>query len=521
MNRSLLIITTILVPLLLSGCPKTETNPPTLSLHPVGTGPFVFKKWERNQKIILIANPKHWDGVPKVKKLVVIPVRENSTRLAKLRAGEIQVLDGLRPSDALGLANDRDIQILRQPGMNMGYLAMNVEKAPFDNVKVRQAVALIIDKNKIIQLNFQGFAIPALNPMPPSFYGYDTTAKLNPPNLEKAKKLMAESGLKLPVKTELWHMPNPRPYMTEPKKIALLIRESLKKIGIEVELVHKKWEFYLKETKEGKHPMCLLGWTADVADPDNFLNLLLGAGNIGKTNVSRYANKEVAMILTKAQSTVNKAERSQLYQRAQQIIRREAPMVPLVHSDQLMAYRKNVKGFNLHATGRKDFDKVDAGQDAIVFARGGDSSKLDPVFVDDGESVAICTNVYETLVRYKRSGTELEACLATSWKQSSDGLEWTFELRKGVLFHDGTPFDADAVIFNFERITKKDHPFYDNAILNQSLYASISKLEKLGSHQVKFILSRPVASFLGNLTVYTAMIASPTAIKQSKGSPKQ
>lgn len=522
MKNRVILSVGLMATLFLAGCPKKSTTDgraetsKKLIEHPVGTGPFVFKKWNRDENIVLTSNAEYWGGAPKVKTLIVVPVTENSTRLEKLKKGEIQVLDGLRPADAKGLKGNADIKVLRQPGMNMGYLAMNVEKAPFNNKKVRQAVAAIIPKNEIIRLNFEGFATAAVNPMPPNFYGWDDSGKVEAPNFAKAKKLMAESGLKLPITTELWHMPNPRPYMTEPNKIALLIRESLKKIGIEASLVTKKWEFYLSETKKGNHPMCLLGWTADVADPDNFLYLLLGKDNIGATNVARYANKEVNDLLIKAQSTISLKERSAIYKKVQQIIRDEAPMVPLVHADQLMAYRSNVKGFNLHATGRKDFDKVDLGKETLVFARGGDSSKLDPAFVDDGESVAICTSVYEGLVRYKRGSTDIEPCLATSWKQSKDGKEWTFELRKGVKFHDGTPFNAEAVIFNFERLVKKDNPYHDEAMLNQNLYKAITKIEKVGDHTVKFVLDSPVASFLGNLTVYTAMMASPKAIKRSK-----
>lgn len=499
----------------LSGCPSKSPGPKPLVSNPVGTGPWVFKKWVKDQKLIYEANPNYWGEKPKAKKLIMVPIKENNSRLLQLESGAAQILDGLRPADARKKASDPKIEILHQAGMAMGYLAMNNDVPPFDNPKVRKAVALAIDRRKIVELNFQGYATPAGTPVPPGLLGHVPELKATDPDIERAKALIKESGVETPIKTELWHMPIPRPYMPEPKKIAILIAESLRSIGIEAELVSKKWEIYLKETKEGKHPMCLLGWTADVADADNFLYVLLGKDNIGSTNVSRYANEEVLDLLLRAQSAIKDSERAALYRKAQEIIYAENPIVPLVYADQLMAYRKDVKGFYLHATGRKDFDTVAMSGDTIVFARGGDASRLDPALVDDGESVVSCWGVYESLVRYKRgSASELEPCLATAWTVSDDGKTYTFDLRKGVQFHDGTPFDADAVIFNFNRLIDDKNPYHDVTMQNLPLYAAIEKLEKLDSHKVRFVLSRPVASFLGNLTIYTAYIVSPTALKQ-------
>lgn len=515
---------------LITGCPgpkKGGKNGPKgagktgpISQHPVGTGPFIFKTWKRDSRIVLEANPDYWGGKAKFDKMVVIPVKEHSTRLAKLEEGSVHILDGLRPTDAKALAGNKSIKVLRQPGLNMGYLSMNVEKAPFNNKKVRQAVALCIDKEKIIKLNYQGYASAAIHPMPPSMLGYDKSIVIGERDLDKAKTLIAESGVKLPIKTELWHMPIARPYMPEPKKIATLIRENLKEIGIEAELVTKKWEFYLKETKEGKHPMCLLGWTADVVDPDNFLYVLLGKDNINGTNVSRYANPKINTAFHKAQKMVFEKRRDRLYRKVLAVLADEVPMVPLVHSDQLMAYRSNVKGFHLHQTGTKTFKDVEAGTKTLVFARGGDSAKLDPARIDDGESVVIVRQVYEPLVKYDQGSTKIVPCLATKWEANAAKTEWTFELRQGVKFHDGTPFNADAVIFNFDRIINEKNPHHPVDVQNKNLYSAITKIEKLGDHKVKFVLSEPVATFLGNLTVYTAHIVSPTAIKQGEKTSK-
>src|SRR2546429_462058 len=94
----------------------------------------------------------------------------------------------------------------------------------------------------------------------------------------------------------------------------------------------------------------------------------------------------------------------------------------------------------------------------VAFARGADSQKLDPGDVDDGESIKVLVNITEGLVRFKAGSADLEPCLATSWRISPDGLTYTFKLRPGVKFHDGTPLDANAALFSFQRQMDPNHP---------------------------------------------------------------
>lgn len=496
--------------------PKEQSkSKKSLSEHPVGTGPFIFRHWQRTQKLVLQANPNYWGGKPDFDSLIMVPVKENTTRQLKLENGDIQVLDGISPRSAKELASRDDVTLIRRPGMNIGYLAFNTEKAPFNNPKVRQAISLVINKEKIVELNFQGFGQVASQVVPKAIADFQWPAQSGP-NLEKAKQLLKESGVKLPLQTELWHMPNPRPYMPEPQKMALLIREDLAKIGIEANLVKKTWSFYLRETKAGVQPLCLLGWTADVADPDNFLNVFFASENIGQTNISRYQNKTVDELLKKAEADVDQSKRLQLYRQIEEIIRQDCPIVPLVSADQLKATRKDTTGFEVHSTGRMDFAKIKSPRKVVVFARGGEASKLDPALIDDGESVVVCRAVYEPLVRYARDSLTIEPCLATSWTKSENGKNWFFELRKGVKFHDGTDFDAEAVCVNFQRILDANNRNSSKLILNRNLYRCIDKVVAKSKYQVEFQLHNASATFLTNLTIYTAHIVSPRALKSTK-----
>ncbi|HHW42047.1 MAG TPA: ABC transporter substrate-binding protein [Syntrophomonadaceae bacterium] len=152
-------------------------------------------------------------------------------------------------------------------------------------------------------------------------------------------------------------------------------------------------------------------------------------------------------------------------------------------------------------------------KDTLVFAQGADPRGLDPALVDDGESAKVIANVFETLVKYKEDSTEIEPCLATSWEKSADGKEWTFKLRRGVKFHDGTDFDAYAVKFTVDRQlppqVTADMPYASFT------FGPVKEVQVVDKYTVKFILKEPYAPFLANLAMsLAAPIVSPAAVKK-------
>jgi peptide/nickel transport system substrate-binding protein len=336
----------------------TKAGMKDMDLKPVGTGAFVFKAWEKDQKIVLEANKDHFRGRPHLDRVIMVVVRENAGRFEQLKAGKLHVIDGLTPATAKDVAAQKDLVLARQTGMNLGYLAFNCEKKPFDDPRVRRAVALAVDRKRIVELNYTGLGEAARNPMPPFVPGWDESAPDPKPDLEAAKKLLAEAGVTTPLEVELWHMPNPRPYMPEPLQTALVIQDDLKKIGIECKLVREEWKQHLAKTKKGAHQLCTLGWIGDTSDADNFLYILLAKDNIDATNVSRYADAEVNEKLRAAQTESDRTKRLAIYKEVQKKLREDMPLVPLVHADQLAATRANVKGFKLHPTGRREWKNV-------------------------------------------------------------------------------------------------------------------------------------------------------------------
>ncbi len=327
---------------------------------PTGTGPFRFVEWVKDDRIVLERNPDYWGAKPYLDRVVFRSIPENTVRLLALETGEIAGMDGINAELAKRLEGNQGFTLLKQPGMNVGYLAMNMDKPPFDKLEVRQALNHAVQRDAIVAGLYGGYGTPAVNPMPPTLWGYNRSVVGYGYDPAKAKELLAAAGFPNGFKTELWAMTGPRPYMPDPLKVAEAIQSDLKAVGIDATLKTLEWGTYLDQVQGGKHPLCLLGWTGDNGDPDNFLYVLLGKAStrLPAQNVAFYRSDEVDGLLRQAQEESDVAQRTALYEQAQALIHRDAPWVPIAHMTQLFGFRRNVHGFPRHPTGKVRFRSV-------------------------------------------------------------------------------------------------------------------------------------------------------------------
>ena len=344
----------------------------TLGENPIGTGPFKFVQWDRNDQIVLSANDTHWAGKPALNRLIFRSIPDNAMRLAELQAGNLHVMEFPNPDEIPLIQGDPQLALLMQPSLNTGYVAMNMEKPPFDNLQVRLAINHAINKAEIIERLYRGLAIPAKNPIPPTLWSYDHSIEDYAYDSELAKQLLAEAGYPDGFETTLWALPVPRPYIPDGMAMAMAIQSDLQNVGINTNIVTYDWATYLEKTANGEHDMAMLGWIADVADPDNFLYTLLSIPNAekpGAYNISFYRNEELQRILEIARTTtdedIREAElrsgsritdrdvRIELYQQAQAIVHRDAPWVPLAHAQRILVINKDVKNLKLSPLGWK------------------------------------------------------------------------------------------------------------------------------------------------------------------------
>lgn len=330
--------------------------------NPVGTGPFVFKEWKRSDSITLDKNPNYWqEGLPKMDQVIIRSIPDNTARYNALQNGEIDMMEDLSPDDLATLEANPALQKINRPPFNVAYLGFNTTKKPFDDPKVRVALNYAVDKQGLIDAFFAGQAQPAVNPIPPTLWGYNKSVEDYPYDLAKAKQLLADAGYPNGLDQELtfYAMPVPRPYMPDGRKVAEVIQASFEQIGVKVKIESPEWATYLEDLKNGtKDDLFIIGWTGDNGDPDNFFYPLLDKDSIGGNNYSRYDSEEFHDLIVKAQQETDQAERSKLYEQAQVIVKKDAPWVPLVHSTPLLAAKAELKGYVPSPTGSEAYTNV-------------------------------------------------------------------------------------------------------------------------------------------------------------------
>ncbi len=336
-------------------------KPEQIDQAPIGTGPFSLVAYQRDATVRYRRFDDFWGPKAKLDALVFSINKDPAVRLAKLRANECQVAAYPAPADLPAIRADAALKMLDQSGLNIGYLAFNVQKKPFDDKRVRQALNMALDRKAILDAVYLGAGQPAKNLIPPTMWSYNDAVQPTPFDPAAAKRLLAEAGYPEGFETDLWAMPVQRPYNPDARRIAELMQSDLAKVGVRARIVSFEWGEYRKRIQAGEHGMALFGWTGDNGDPDNFFVPLAGcaAARVGGGNVAKWCNPEFEALVNKAVTLTDQAERAKLYEQAQVIMREEAPFFLIAHSIAFQPMQKAVMGYVMSPFGRHVFDTVD------------------------------------------------------------------------------------------------------------------------------------------------------------------
>ncbi|MGH8436717.1 MAG: ABC transporter substrate-binding protein [Pseudomonas sp.] len=334
-----------------------------INQKPVGTGPFVFKRYQKDAQIRFTGNKDYWvpDDV-KVDNLIFSISTDASVRMQKLKANECQITLNPRPADLESLSKDPNLQMPSQPGFNDGYIAYNVLHQPLDKLEVRQALDMAVNKQGIIDAVYQSAGQLAVNGMPPTQWSYDDSIKDAGYNPEKAKELLKAAGVKDGTEITLWAMPVQRPYNPNAKLMAEMLQSDWAKVGIKAKIVTYEWGEYLKRAKAGEHDAMLIGWSGDNGDPDNWLGTLYGCDAVDGNNFSKWCNADYDKLIKEAKRTTDQAKRTELYKQAQHILKDQVPITPIAHSTVYQPMRKSVQNFKISPFALNSFYGVSVGK---------------------------------------------------------------------------------------------------------------------------------------------------------------
>ena len=338
-----------------------------INQKPIGTGPFVFSKYQKDAQIRFKGNKDYWKPEDvKIDNLIFAITTDASVRMQKLKKNECQVTLFPRPADIEPLKADKNLQMPQQAGFNLGYIAYNVmdqikgsnQPNPMAQLKVRQALDMAVNKQRIIEAVYQDAGQLAVNAMPPTQWSYDNSLKDAPYNPEKARQLLRQAGVAPGTEVTLWAMPVQRPYNPNAKLMAEMLQADWNKLGLKVRIVSYEWGEYIKRMKNGEHDIALIGWTGDNGDPDNWLGTLYSCAAIGSNNYSQWCDPQYDSLVMQAKRVSDPVQRSALYQQAQQRLKQQVPITPVAHSTVNQPLSVKVSQFKVSPFGRNDFSGV-------------------------------------------------------------------------------------------------------------------------------------------------------------------
>ena len=319
----------------------------TYGQNPVGTGPYKFVSWRSGDRITLEAFPEYFKGVADIKNLIIRNISENSVRAIGLETGEVQIAYDLDPLDLIRVREDDRFEVLQAPSYSMTYIGFNTQKAPYNNIKFRQAIASALDLDIIVEAVFEGGADVANTLIAPSVFGHNNNLKPWERDIEKAKALLAEAGITGTVNAKMWVNDN-----KIRQDIAIILQDQLREIGVNLSIETIEWGAFLDGTERGDHEMFIMGWGTVTGDGDyGLFPVLHSSTHGGGGNRSFYTNPQVNELLENARNSVDQAQRQASYTQVQEIIHEELPSIPVAFTTNNVGLANNVEGFILSPAG--------------------------------------------------------------------------------------------------------------------------------------------------------------------------
>lgn len=426
---------------------------------PIGTGPYVLDSWKRGDSIIFKRFNDYWGEKAKTETLVFRWASEGAARLLELQSGTVDGIDNPSPDDFEVIRNDPNLQLIEREALNIFYLGMTNTFEPFDKLEVRQAVAMGIDRQRIVDNFYPAGSSVATHFTPCSIPNGCVGEDWYEFNPEKGRELLAKAGFPNGFKTKIYYRDVFRGYLPEPGLVATDIQAQLKQnLNIDAEIVVMESGAFIDESTSGRlNGFYLLGWGADYPHITNFLDFHFGRANpqFGKPF------PEIYELLEQGARIADPDEAAPIYEQANNKIKELVPMVPIAHGGSGVAYRADVVGGHASPLGNEYFAVMDpGGRSTFVWMQNAEPISLYCGDETDGESLRACEQVLESLLGYEIGGTEVKPALATECTPNEDLTVYTCKLRPNVKFHDGSPFDANDVVMSWVVAWDAAHPLH-------------------------------------------------------------
>ncbi len=415
---------------------------------PIGTGPYMLQQWDKGNQIVMEINPNYWGTPAETDTLVFKWSSEAAQRFLELQAGTVDGIDNPGRDDFATILDSADLLLEERAGTNIFYLGLNRDKEPFGDEKVRQAMAMALDRPRIVDNFYPPGSIVAGQFLPPPIFGYTPQPTWYEQDIDAAKALLAEAGYPDGFDVTLNYRDVVRSYLPSPSTVGQDIQAQLAEIGVNVTIEVMESGAFLDASDAGDLTMYMLGWGADYPDATNFLDF-----HFGKNASDQFGAgfEDIWALLDEAASTPDPAARLVIYEAATQLVKDHVPMVPIAHGGSGVGYLADVTNAQASPLGNEYFAVMDpGGRDTFVWMQNAEPIGLYCADETDGESLRACEQITESLLAYEVGGTDVVPSLAETYEPNADGTLWTFHLRQGVTFHDGSTFDANDVVSSYD-----------------------------------------------------------------------
>jgi dipeptide transport system substrate-binding protein len=314
-------------------------KPEAMDSQPVGTGPFVFRSYQKDAVIRLMPNPDYWGAKPQLDQLVFAITPDAAVRVQRLKAGECLVGANMR-GETLAALKGSAVAVQAVSTLLTGYIALNTRHRFLDDLRLRQALALGFDQRRFIEAAYGGRALPAGSFLPPSQWSHDASLapRFDPVRARALVQASGYDGRELVLFTRIGGSINGQ-------RAAELMQADWARIGVKVRVQMMEWGELLRRTGAGEHDITFLNWAGD-GDPDNFLNPNLSCQAIAAGgNKSQWCDPAFDALLDRARALADRADRTALYRQAQRLIYDQVPLIPTVYPQYFTAVNARVQGF--------------------------------------------------------------------------------------------------------------------------------------------------------------------------------
>jgi peptide/nickel transport system substrate-binding protein len=423
--------------------------------NPIGTGPYMVSEWVRGDHITLVPNPNYFGEAPANQTFIIKWNKEAAARLLDLQAGNVSGIAEVTSDDLPTIQADPNLKLYPRKVNNFLYLGINNTYPPFDNEQVRQAFAMAIDRQKIVDDFYAPGSVAATQFVPagvkPGYTDGFTAFTYDP---EKAKQMLTDAGFDFNKEYTLSYAERTRPYFPQPTKIAQAVQAQLAEIGVKVKLSMEEWATYLPATRAGERELFFLGWSEDFPDATNWFDVFL----TGTSKSFGDPFPDIVEPIQKAAKSSDPVERQKLYDEVNKLWAQHVPNITIANGTTNLAFLASV-GNVVIGPYNENFPQMTTPDGTLVFSQDGEPVSLMCSDETDGSSFRVCNQIFSKLYSFEWGTANAKPDLAESCTGNADATEWTCTLKKDVKFSNGATFDANDVVASMSAGLDFNSPF--------------------------------------------------------------